>query len=141
MRPTGHGAGVGRFSDEVQTVDWSPDGRRLLLTMEPAGSGRDWLAIAAADNVSRRSSRIVPRGRGVSHWSLGQAVWSPDGRRIAFIAYHDERNHLTRAAVCVMNAIGERLRRIRTGPLFSADAADIDDSISWQPVPGTVPTP
>ena len=93
---------------DVADARWSPDGRRLLLL---AGSGEPRFSVGdPADPVARRVDRLTWRLDGVgirdectSIWLSGtggrkpkrltqpdvdvlQAAWSPDGRRIAFVA-------------------------------------------------------
>jgi Tol biopolymer transport system component len=120
------------FTRSVRSVDWSPDGRRLLMVMEDRHSGRSSLAtVIAGDATSRPVGIPLPR-RFRSRWDVGDAVWSPDGRRIAFLAFRSFDYDLYRASLWVMRASGGHVRLIRRGAVSGNDF--IAESVSWQPI-------
>jgi TolB protein len=95
----------------VGSVDWSPDGRRLLIGYHRPSAG--W-----------RVATIRPDGRGFRRLSRGQhPAYSPDGRQIVF-----EHSGF----LMTMRADATRQRRIR---LPSGKAIDHFGRAAWQPLP------
>jgi Tol biopolymer transport system component len=110
IRPDGSGRRRIATKRTVESVDWAPDGRRLVFGYTSDG----W----------RRVASIRPDGRGFRRLALnGSApVYSPDGRQIAFS---------DGGILMTMRADGKRQHRIR---LPSGDAIQ-GFSPSWQPRP------
>lgn len=73
------------FTDTVRSVHWSPDGQRLLFSMDAGGSERTQLYLMAPDGSDVRPLTSEPE---VIH-TFG--CWAPDSRRIAFAANRRER--------------------------------------------------
>jgi Tol biopolymer transport system component len=111
------------------TPSWSPDGKRLVFAARSQDSGalcrsegpcNDELEVVNADGSGLRR---LTRNAAVE----GQAAWSPDGRKIAFISRRDGGA----AEIYVMNADGtdqRRLTRTRGGegePAWSPDGTKI----------------
>jgi len=75
------------IEESVSTINFSPDGSALSLTIQPTSlvddryTSRD---IAVYDIASDRLSRII-----ATPGKLGDIAWSPDGRRLAFITAED----------------------------------------------------
>jgi TolB protein len=91
------------------SLAWSPDGRKLLLVVETIsapGCGYCWrLWVLNADGSGLRDlTRTLTGGFGSP---ASDPVWSPDGRRIAFVS---DRNGTFE--VYVMNADGSGQRRL-----------------------------
>ena len=61
----------GRYS----TVNWSPDGTRLLLQSAPEAGFNLWVY----DTASRVTTRLTPDG------NAQRGMWTPDGKRVAFM--------------------------------------------------------
>src|SRR5438552_9305912 len=125
------GSGLHRISAYVQAIgglSWSPDSRRLLVTVQLRGAGTNYGAICDRVEILRLggSARLVHGGV-----CGGSAAWSPDGRRIAFI-YNAARG-TGRNALVVENSdgSGERVlvRRNASGPSWSPDGTRI--AFSW----------
>lgn len=123
----------------VLSVDWSPDGRRLLMVMGPRHTdARNSLAtVVAADPTSRPTRIALPR-RVRSPWDVWQAVSSPDGRRIAFVAYRqfapNDGGMSFRAGVWVMRSRGGHPKRVVRGGFRNDVAEASPDVVSWQPI-------
>lgn len=79
--PNGSGFGTGGWSDNLA---WSPDSRYLAFTSQKALLGRPqnwpWYNVYVYDTMSGGLTRITDGSNGHSF----NAVWSPDGRTIAF---------------------------------------------------------
>jgi TolB protein len=104
---------------DVVTQDWSPDGRRILLEIATShpngrtghGARQSDLAVIDADGSHFRRLTQTP---GIE----SMAVWSPDGRRIAFAS--DRHVHGKKALerggpafeIYTMSANGTHVRRI-----------------------------
>lgn len=58
-------------------LDWSPDGRRLLVTPRNGGEAGVWIV--------RADGKGAPQGVAIRRRStrVEDAAWSPDGRRLA----------------------------------------------------------
>jgi Tol biopolymer transport system component len=125
-----------RFGRDVESVDWMPDGRRLLLVMQQRK--RPWRSslatVVAADPTSRPVNIALPR-RFRAHWDVFRAVSSPDGRRIALIALRPVRNayQLYRVSLWVLGARGGHLKRLRLAGTTIGDVGP-PGSLSWQPI-------
>jgi TolB protein len=111
---------------------WSPDGRRLAFVVE--GTTAALLHVMAADGSLQEG---ISRGSGGEPANFDRdrhPAWSPDGKRIAFIASHaagferDPHGGLmpsVRHDLVVINADGSG--RINLGPVT------VDSRLSWSP--------
>jgi Tol biopolymer transport system component len=102
--------------------DWSPDSRRLVyitragvFVVRANGRGRHKLTSALKDPT--------------------QALWSPNGHRIAVVSEHELPNGDRRHVISTMSSTGTRLKRIFAGKRFDSDAGTPPPQISWQPRP------
>jgi Tol biopolymer transport system component len=84
-----HGTGVRTLVDEGSAPDWSPRGDRL--TFVRSRGEYSGLFVVKADGTGLRRLRLTERG------SFGSPVWSPDGRRIAFL-WGDELHTISPSA-------------------------------------------
>lgn len=94
---------------------WSPDSRKLVFHRNSAATNGMEIFVASADNTGVR--RLTSGGGRDSLYP----VWSPNGRRIAFVRYVDFYSE-----VFVMRRDGSRVRRI-TG--IKGDTYHLD----WSP--------
>lgn len=98
-------------------VDFAPDGARLAVVESRNNVGR----IAIVDAQSGDRKRLQARVTG----SVGDAVWSPDGRRIAYVNAYSNR-------VFTIRPDGTGKRLAFTVRLSSPGWID---SLAWQPRP------
>ncbi len=90
--------------DHAGPLSWAPDGRELFFS---ANRNDDWkldseeLDVWAVDIDSRQLRRLTKR-KGMD----ANAVVSPDGKKVAYLGYEDERLGFHTANVSVMNRDG-----------------------------------
>jgi TolB protein len=84
------------------SVDWSPDGRQLLIYAGPPGNRNIFLVDVAAETAAQ----LTNGGNNAS------AVFSPDGQWIAFISL---RNN-DQADIFIMRQDGSDMRQVTTDP-------------------------
>jgi TolB protein len=87
--------------------EWSPDGRRLLLSVDDSPESE--IFVVNADGSGRR--RLADGG---------PPLWSPNGEQIAFVRNRD---------VYVMSADGSKQRNL------SLDISEPAGSVAWMPAP------
>ena len=104
---------------------WSPDGRHIAYydfdgALTPSGIYRThFVAVARADGSG--SWRVVE-----SYPSIGNPVWSPDSKRIAFT-----RSYETETALYVIDLDGSNERKIFADPTLSVDPSPFTFNVSW----------
>jgi TolB protein len=109
------------------SLAWSPDGRKLLLVVKSISApgcgycSRLWVLNADGSGL-RDLTRNLGGSRGFGAWPASDAVWSPDGRKIAFVRSN------TRHGVYVINADGSGVRNLTPKPRGAAYAAP-----AWSP--------
>lgn len=112
----------GELMQRANPLAWSPDGNSLAY-LGPAGAadslvGDLMLVESPHFETPRRSASNV----------VGDPSWSPDGSRIAFVAFRpDDQQH----TVMVVNTDGSDLR-----DLFSGEAARTDPGIGYKAIGG-----
>ena len=125
-------------------LDWSPDGRAILYSDD---NGSLWTV--RADGRGRRLLRVTRSGY------KQRAVWSPDGRQIAFVTIKDEPPRRGceeespegddegacarwRYLISVVDARGGSATRIYASRMYGAHARVEPPVLSWQPLVAAV---
>jgi Tol biopolymer transport system component len=124
------GSGQRRVFDDrftLQTLDWSPNGRRIVL---------GYLDDTRSRGVDRVIATIRRNGSGVRVLTRnGEApAWSPDGRQILFVREATDDRACGRSlgnALWVMSAAGGRPHMLR----FPSGRRICGLSPDWQPLP------
>jgi Tol biopolymer transport system component len=118
-----------RGGGDVASLAWSPDGQRLLFLVEhsfmhsPRCTFCSRLYVLNADGSGLRDlTRKLGMSRGPGAGPASDPVWSPDGRKIAFVRSN------TRLGVYVVNAGGNGVRNLTPKPRGAAYAAP-----AWSP--------
>lgn len=108
------------------SLDWSPDGRRLLWSPSPLGTHDLWVVRVDGE----RPPRKLPPGPQVR---VSGAVWSPDGKEIAFAtAKHREETESVRYSIWTMTARGSEARRIYRSDSVLSELVG-PPTLSWGP--------
>ena len=98
---------------------FSPDGQQIAYTGTTANSTA--IFVMNADGTDpRQLTFLVP--------NANQPTWSPDGRRIAFVAFSDA----LKKEIFVMNADGTGVKQLTDCTTEGANCGDPD----WSPIPG-----
>jgi dipeptidyl aminopeptidase/acylaminoacyl peptidase len=120
----------------AQSIDWAPNGKRVVLTgmvRKPAYEGHADVYVVRADGTRPRRLISTPKA------SETDAVWSPDGRRIAFVrqvtTYATDEYSQYAEGIWTMRPDGTARRQMRE-PWTGDDADGLSPpQISWQPRP------
>jgi len=125
---SGHRTLTPRIGDgAAASLAWSPDGRKLLVLLEhgsaPLCAICDRVYVLNADGSGLRDlTRKLGMSRGPGAGPASDPVWSPDGRKIAFVRLN------TRHGVYVINADGSAVRNLTPKPRGAAYSAP-----TWSP--------
>ena len=119
---------------DAYSLDWSPDGRQLLYSpMACCDLFADvHLYVERVDGTGRRQLTFA-RGQDVS------GVWSPDGRRIAFVRIRAREGVGMLFSIWTIPVRGGRATRIWSLPVLDDPELEFGPyntpRISWQPLP------
>lgn len=94
---------VTAFDDQVGSVDWSPDGERLAISVAPGGGMNQQIYLARPDGTGLQ--RITDGGR-ENNWLQG---WSPDGSALIVSSNRDDPRSMDAFVYDVEEA---RLRKV-----------------------------
>jgi Tol biopolymer transport system component len=106
------------------SLDWSPDGRRLLFAPTVYGG---FYTVRA--NGKARVRRLIAPGRVAGIWS---AVWSPNGKRIAFTTVEhvgDDSGEMV--SYWTANPRGDERRHIYSSDVFDGELVGGEPELSW----------
>jgi len=103
---------------------WSPDGKLIVFSsLEPGKEAAIWVMAADGKDRRRLTSTALPAKDPCHCMGLGSPVFSPDGKRIAFISVRGERS----AAIFTVDDDGSGIRQL------TAWAHGLADKIDWSP--------
>jgi dipeptidyl aminopeptidase/acylaminoacyl peptidase len=102
-----------RTPGSILTFDWSPDGQSIVLSHVKSSAVADqWLAKLSV--VDLKTEAIKPLDHGSGHHY--QAIYSPDGKWIAYSTDPPERRCQRVGAVMVVSASGGKPRQLASTP-------------------------
>ena len=96
-----------RFKNHARDPSWSPDGREIAFSSLRAGEWWDDIYVIGADGQGLR--RVTHELREL--WGAYSPAFSPDGKRIAYVAIDDSYPH-----IFVMGADGGNRKRLTHKP-------------------------
>ncbi len=96
---------LSRAEPDVNCFDVSPDGRRIVFAFDPGEEKRMDNCRALAE-IELRTRRVTVIAQDKA-WDMEAPRYSPDGRRIAFLAAHQGRKHTMPAQLALLER-GER---------------------------------
>ena len=123
------GRRIRRLGPPAGSLDWAPDGRRLIYADERCciGDKTDLHTVRADGKGRRRLTRTRARAE-------SGAVWSPDGRQVAFVTRSHPDEEDVQFRIYTMSARGGPAKRI-----YRSDRSRIEEGnsleVSWQPLP------
>jgi TolB protein len=106
-----------RCGGELESIDWSPDGRRLAFAVTSFAAISPPNGIHVVDLVTGRDDQILKNGQYGEHdWQ--SLDWSPDGKRLAYAA---------NGGIAVITADGSARKLLRS------PKGRFDRAPSWSP--------
>jgi Tol biopolymer transport system component len=119
------GTGVQLLTDtsaySAGVSDWSRDGARILYSASYTGGDHSQIWVMNADGTGKTRLTDVPANPTDIPAGAVQAVWSPDGQRIAFVS-----DQTGTGKIYLMNADG-------SDPVQLTDAPGWESNPSWSP--------
>jgi Tol biopolymer transport system component len=140
------GCPKGSFICEVAGPAVSPDGRRIAFSHGygklKVVDGEQWIevgAISVMNSGGTGARQLTQRTKPTSSEDK-EPVWSPDGKRIAFIRLNSTADPRGQQAIFVMNADGSGVRRVTPWAMKAGDHPDWSPDGKWiifrSPEPG-----
>ena len=121
------GARIRRVARSATSLDWSPNGHRLVLAASRPNSDNLDLYVARADGrgvrrltFTRRRSELEP-------------VFSPDGDRIAYVRVRQRGETREQFSIFTIGVRGGRHRRIYRSEVLETEEVLDPPSLSWRP--------
>lgn len=112
-----------KLADSGLPLDWSPDGRSLLISRRSGPLGPGLYGVNAESGRSRRIAFSKPSVA----CTFGRAVWSPDGRKVAFQCSPSATN----SRVFVVSARTTKAQ----GPTQWRTVVEHARLLDWRPLP------
>jgi WD40-like Beta Propeller Repeat len=106
-----------RWCGDLESIDWSPDGRRLAFAVTSFGAVNPYNGLHVVDLRTRGDRQLLKAGQ-YHEYDWHDIDWSPDGRRLAYA---------TDGRVVVINADGSGRSVLDTG------TTGHDHAPSWSP--------
>jgi hypothetical protein len=107
---------------EVESIDWSPDGKRLALSVTSLARANAFNGVHVVNPATGRDQQIVDEL--APEWDWVDLDWSPDGSRLAFVSAVGGRSN---GSISLINSDG-------TGRTFlETPTAGRDSSPAWSP--------
>ena len=122
---------------DVSSPAWSPDGSRIAYSDAHGHvkyiGGVEWIEVGAlsvmdADGSHRRQLTQLSRPTSSED---GEPVWSPDGKRIAFVRLNSTATPRNKHAIFVINVDGTGLRRVTPWQMQAGDHPDWSPDGKW----------
>jgi dipeptidyl aminopeptidase/acylaminoacyl peptidase/L-aminopeptidase/D-esterase-like protein len=103
------GGGMSVYADAGPGFDWSPDGAAIAFAHTPTAAADDWTR-SDISVVDARTGAVTPLAR--TGRAESAPSYSPDGRRVAFVASDDPPTWAFDSAVYVVDAGGGTPRKL-----------------------------
>lgn len=111
------------------SLDWAPDGRRIVYAANRGTGGNVDLYVARADGTGSRRLTSTALRREL------EPVWSPNGRRIAYVRVKPIGEVREQLSIFTIGRRGGDHRRIYQSPVLQTEELLDRPTLSWRPLP------